>query len=151
MFASFSPERENTLGARWNPPEVPAIYASLSRDGVLAEVEYQLSLEPLRPPVRRTLYEIEVALSSALDVSSPHVLSTLGLSLSDLATTDHAKCQVIGGAVEYLGHDGLLVPSARDSKATNLVIYPNRQTEDYVFRVVAREILFEPDPSSRRR
>jgi RES domain-containing protein len=150
MFANFPPERENTLGARWNPPEVPAIYTSLSRDGVLAEVEYQLSLEPLRPPARRTLYEIGVTLSSVLDISSPHVLSTLGLSHSDLAMTDHAKCQMIGGAVEYLEHDGLLVPSARVSKATNLVIYPNKQTEDYEFRVTAQEILFEPEPSRRR-
>jgi RES domain-containing protein len=145
MFAAYLPERENTLGARWNPPEVPAIYTSLSRDGVLAEAEYQMSMEPLRPLVRRTLYEIGVTLSSVLDLSSPSLLNTLGLSLSDLATTDHTKCQIIGGAVEHLGHDGLLIPSARALAATNLVIYPNRQTADYVFRVISKEVVFEPE------
>jgi RES domain-containing protein len=144
MFANYPPERENTLGARWNPPEVPAIYTSLSRDGVLAEAEYQMGMEPLRPRVRRTLYQIEVTLSSVLDISPPKVLSTLGLSLSDVAAIDHGKCQMIGGAAEYLEHDGLLVPSARASNATNLVIYPNRQTEDYRFQVTSQEVLFEP-------
>jgi RES domain-containing protein len=144
MFAAYLPERENTLGARWNPPEVPAIYTSLSRDGVLAEAEYQMSMEPLRPRVRRTLYEIEVSLSSVLDLSSQSALSVLGLSLSDLATIDHTKCQMVGGAIEHLEHDGLLVPSAR-ALATNLVIYPNRQNEDYTFRVMSQEVVFEPN------
>jgi RES domain-containing protein len=79
------------LAPAGTPPEVPAIYTSLSRDGVLAEAEYQMSMEPLRPRVRRTLYEIEVTLSSVLDISPPKVLSTLGLSLSDLAAIDHAN------------------------------------------------------------
>src|SRR5262249_22598159 len=70
MFADYRPDRENTLGARWNPPGVPAIYTSLSREAVLAEVEHQLSMEPLRPSVRRTLYKIEVSLSSVADLSS---------------------------------------------------------------------------------
>jgi RES domain-containing protein len=69
MFADYPPDRENTLGARWNPPGVPAIYTSLSRDGVVAEAEYQLSMEPLRPKVRRTVYELSVRLSSVLDIN----------------------------------------------------------------------------------
>jgi RES domain-containing protein len=145
MFANFPPDRENIVGARWNPPEVPAIYTSLSREGVLAEAEYQISMEPVRPSVRRTVYEIEVTLSSVLDLSSTNLLKRCGLSLADVASTDHAKCQVVGGAVEHLGHDGLLVLSARGPKATNLVIYPNRQTAQYRFRVASQLIIFEPE------
>src|SRR6267143_1133239 len=100
MFADYPPDRENTLGARWNPPEVPAIYTSLSRDGVLAEAEYQMSLEPLRPPARRTLYAIQVALSSVLDLTSPQLLALVGLSPADLLNVDHTTCQRVGGAVE---------------------------------------------------
>jgi hypothetical protein len=51
-------------------------------------------------------------------------------------------CQRIGGAVEHLGHDGLLVPSARHP-ASNLVIYPNQQTGDYGFVVLSEEIISE--------
>lgn len=103
MFADYRPDRENTLGARWNPPGVPAIYTSLSRDTVLAEVEHQLNLEPLRPSVRRTLYKIEIALSSVLDLSSWTILEALSLSPEGLASIDHAACRKIGGAVEGLG------------------------------------------------
>jgi len=51
---------------------------------------------------------------------------------------EHAACQMIGGAVEWLGHDGLLVPSAR-SEGTNLVIFPNKQTPDYRFEILESE------------
>jgi RES domain-containing protein len=145
MFAAYPPDRENTLGARWNPPEVPAIYTSLSRHTVLAEAEHQLNLEPLRPSVRRTVYKVEVTLSSVLDLSSLTALNAVGLSAEDLATIDHARCQNIGGAVEHLEHDGLLVPSARHTGGANLVIYPNRQTSGYSFKVLDREVIFDPD------
>jgi RES domain-containing protein len=148
MFANYPPNRDNTLGARWNPPEVPAIYTSLSRDTIIAEVEYQISLEPLRPRVRRTVYEIGVALSAMLDLSSPNLLNRLGLSSDDLVSIDHSSCQMIGGAVEHLGHDGLLVASARATGGLNLVIYPNRQTAEDKFEVLAQEIIFDPDQDS---
>jgi RES domain-containing protein len=144
MFASYPPDRENTLGARWNPPEVPAIYTSLARETVIAEAEYQLDMEPLRPPVRRTVYEIGLTLSAVLDLSSRSALGRLGISEHDLGANDHSACQVIGGAVEYLTHDGLLVPSARSPGGVNLVIYPNRQTSEYQFQILGQEIIFEP-------
>ncbi len=145
MFADYRPDRENTLGARWNPAGIPAIYTSLSRDTVLAEVDYQLTMEPLRPSVRRTLYKIEVALSSVLDLSSWAVLETLGLSPQGFAGIDHAPCQKIGEVVAHLEHDGLLVPSARLTSGTNLVIYPNRRAPQYRFRVIESEIIFDPE------
>lgn len=144
MFASYPPERENTLGARWNPPGVAAIYASLERETALAEAEYQIGMEPRRPPVRRTIYRIRVSLQSVLDLSTPERLASLGLQLADLSGIDHAACRRIGGAVESLEHDGLLVPSAR-AGGTNLVIYPNRQGPDYEFRVLGREAIFDPE------
>ena len=145
MFANFPPDRENTAGARWNPPQVPAIYASLSRDGVLAEAEYQIGLEPLRPSAKRTVYKIEVVLSSVLDLSTTKGLRRFGVKAENLVDLHHTACQLIGGAVEHLGHDGLLIPSARHSASSNLVIYPNRQTNDYSFRVVGEEVIFDPE------
>jgi RES domain-containing protein len=149
MFAKYPPERENIGGARWNPPEVPAIYTSLSREAVLAEADYQISMEPLRPTVRRTVYQLEVTLSSVLDLSSPALLQSLGLPPTDVSGIDHASCQRIGGAVEHLGHDGLLVPSARVIKGVNLVIYPNKQTAEYSFRTVAADVIYEPLMAAR--
>ena len=144
MFANYLPERENTLGARWNPPEVPAIYTSRSRDGVLAEAEYQITTEPLRPQVKRTIYQLSVRLSSVLDLTQAGMLAAVGLAPRHLAQIDQTNCQIVGGAVEYLEHDGLLVPSARLPEAINLVIYPNRQSGDYEFRIEGSEIIFDP-------
>jgi RES domain-containing protein len=76
MFANYPPQRENTLGARWNPPQVPAIYTSLSRDGVLVEAQYQIDSEPLRPRVRRTVYKISVRLASVLDLTPQGALAS---------------------------------------------------------------------------
>jgi RES domain-containing protein len=146
MFADYPPERENTLGARWNPAEVPAIYTSLSRDGVIAEADYQIHMEPLRPRVKRTVYQLFVSLSSVLDISQPGMLAAVGLAPRHLAELDHSNCQTVGGAVEYLEHDGLLVPSARLEGAAHLVIYPNRQSENYEIRVQAKEVIFDPVP-----
>jgi len=38
-----------------------------------------------------------------------------------------------------------LVPSARDRRGTNLVIYPNQQTADYEFEVTHAEIIYDPE------
>ena len=149
MFASYSPERENTLGARWNPPEVPAIYTSLARETALAEADYQISMEPLRPVVRRTIYRIQVSLRSVLDLSAPGTLAKLGINEPELAAIDHASCQRIGGAVEWLDNDGLLVPSARITDGVNLAIYPNRQGPSYEFRVLDSEVIYNPQTRPR--
>ena len=143
MFASYRPERENRLGARWNPPDVPAIYASLARETALAEAEHQMDVQPRRPLVRRTIYRINVGLASVLDLSSIQSLRAVGLDAKALADLDHAFCQRVGGAVEWLEHDGLLVPSARGAGA-NLVIYPNQRRSDHEFSVLDAEVVFDP-------
>jgi RES domain-containing protein len=89
---------------------------------------------------KRNSYTIEVALGSVIDLTGERDLMNLGLSDTDLAGDDHAACQLFSGAVEWLGHDGLLVPSAR-ATGTNLVIFPNKQQAGYQFNIVDRKIL----------
>lgn len=146
MFADIPPDHENTQGARWNMPEVPAIYAALARDVVIAESEYQIAAQPRRPKARRTIYRIAIRLRSVLDISAPATMAALGLNREALAAMDMRKCQEIGSSVERLEHDGLIVPSAR-ANGLNLVIYPNRTHEDiYRFDVTDIEVL---DPGLR--
>jgi RES domain-containing protein len=140
MFGDYPPDRENQRGARWNPPETPAIYTSLTRDVALAEAEFQMSLQPIRSAARRTIYTIHVVLASVIDLSDPRSLVALGLSDSDLRALDHRSCQQVGGAIEWMGNDGLLVPSAR-ANGINLVIFPNQQKGDYEFRIAEVEVL----------
>jgi RES domain-containing protein len=138
MFAGVPPDRENTLGARWNPREVAAIYTSLGRETAFAEAEYRISLEPFRPRAERTLYRLKVRLHSVLDLTSRSFLSDLGIDEEVLSGLDLKRCQQVGGAVSWLRHDGLLVPSARHEGA-NLVIFPANQQPAAEFEVLESE------------
>jgi len=143
MFGSYPPDRENLRGARWNPPDIPAIYASISRETALAEAQFQIENQPLVPRARRVLYHLRIRLSSVLDLTVPGILPELGVTLDELRSPDHSMCRSVGGAVEWLGHDGLLVPSAR-ADGVNLVIYPNRQGPGFQFESLRAEEI-EPD------
>ncbi len=137
MFADYPPERENTRGARWNPPQVPAIYLALSRDVALAEAEFQMRSQPVRPKARRTIYRIKVRLSNVLEIADSRLRE---LGVDDITAADHRACQRISGAVERMGSDGLIVSSAR-AKGSNLVIFPNRASDDYLFEVLDADVI----------
>ncbi|MGH7564742.1 MAG: RES domain-containing protein [Gemmatimonadota bacterium] len=133
VFESTPPLRPNTLGARWSPPGVEALYCSLGRAAAEAELEYLAGRQPVPIRKRRTLYELDVRLSLVVDLQDLSALEPLGFKRSDLlADDDHALSRHIGDAVFWLECGGLLVPSAR-IEATNLVIFiNNQQRDDYV-------------------
>ncbi len=140
MFGSHRPARGNTAGARWNEPPLEAIYASCERETALAEAEYYLAAYPVRPKAKRVLYTIRVSLQNVLDLTAPDVLDRLGISSAVLQDDDHSPCRLIGNATNWLGHDGLLVPSARRVGGTNLVIYQqDLSTSD--FEILAEEVI----------
>jgi RES domain-containing protein len=122
MFGLNEPTHANTHGARWNDTGLAAIYTSCERETALAEAEYYISLQPLRPRATRTLYTVRVSLKNVIDLTAPDLLPQLGITDAARASPDHASCRTIAAAVNWLGHDGLLVPSAR-RRGTNLVIY----------------------------
>lgn len=137
MLADIPPERINTRGARWNPPDVGAIYTSFSRDAALAEASYYLSLQnpPLR--VRRTIYRIRVTLHRVTEIRELAMLGRFGVRLDE---PEVLACQRVGGAVAKLGRDGLIVPSARHPGGLNLVIYPGEgELATDAFEVIGSE------------
>lgn len=144
MFGPNEPAHANTHGARWNDSGLAAIYASCERETALAEAEYYISLQPLRPKAKRTLYTIRVSLKNVIDLSAPDVLPALGITDAVLAGPDHGPCRTIGGAVNWLGHDGLLVPSARRRGGTNLVIY-QQDPSATEFDVINSEVIAPDD------
>jgi RES domain-containing protein len=132
MFGDNLPERENTMGARWNPSEVPAIYTSLEAATAEAEGDYQIAMQPLKPKAERRIHRIRVRLNSVLDLRDPAILAQLQIDPELFGSAEPFRCQEIGGAIAHLGHDGLLTPSAR-SNGTNLTIFPSNKTETYEF------------------
>lgn len=144
MFADYPPDLENTQGARWNPPEVPAIYLSLQPETALAEAEYSIAVQPVPPRIKRTLYRIAVDLQSVirLDLGT---LAALGVTESELRSSNMATCQAVGDAAAWLRLDGIIVPSVR-AEGENLVVYPNNRAPDGEFTVLDMEIIADPTP-----
>jgi RES domain-containing protein len=140
MFGSHPVGRSNTEGARWNVPGLGAIYASCERETALAEADYYISLQPLRPRAMRMLYTIHVSLKNVIDLTTTHLLSRLGITADVLSSIDQSPCRTIGAAVNWLGHDGLLAPSARRHGGTNLVIY-HQDLATSAFVVTDEEII----------
>lgn len=132
MFGENQPAKENTVGARWNPPEVPAIYTSLQPAIAQAEGDYHIAMQPLRPKAERRIHRIQINLASVLDLQDWSLLEYLGIDRKEFTSTEPPRCKEVGGSVAHLGHDGLLVPSAR-SDGGNLVIFPDNKTGTYEF------------------
>jgi RES domain-containing protein len=139
-FADNPPDIPNGRGARWNPPGVSALYMSLDRDTALAEADHHIAVQPLRPRAKRTLHTLDVKLGSVLDLTDLEFLASLGVSRESLEGDDHSACRSVGGAAAYLGHDGILVPSARHS-GVNLVIFTDNLEPDGVVRVRDAELI----------
>jgi len=139
VLGESAPLGANTRGARWNPPDVSALYTSLDRDTAIAEGDFILSLQQVRPSVTRWIVQIQVTLQRVMEVDEV-TLQELGVSRDVLEALDHTSCSEIGGAVHWLGLEGLIVPSAR-WPGQNLVIYIGHQDPDGVFEVVGRELL----------
>jgi RES domain-containing protein len=140
MLADYPPERENTVGARWNPPEIGAIYTSESAEIAIAEVTYHLNQQPrpVRRDLKKTVYEINVELAAVVDLEDviPH-LERAGIPQHLLVGNDLSTSQAIGKTVTWLDRDGLFVPSAR-ARGKNLVIYPAySKSASYRFEVVS--------------
>ncbi len=146
MFGANPPARSSTTGWRWNPAMVEAIYTSCERETALAEAEYYIAQQPNRPKAKRTLYTIRVSLSTVADLRAAELLQKLGITLDILRSTDYSACQTIGRAVRWLGHYGLLVPSARRDSGTNLVIF-QQDLSTAEFDVMREEVI-APDERS---
>jgi RES domain-containing protein len=144
MLGDYPPERENRVGARWNPPDLAAIYTSSQAATAVAEVEYHLAQQPLplKRTLKKTLYTIGVELGAVVDIATvlPQ-LAKAGVAREQLLGTSWHNSQDIGRLVTWFGHDGLWVPSARGD-GSNLVIFPSRaNSETYRFEVVEQKEL----------
>jgi hypothetical protein len=69
------------------------------------------------------------------------VLEDLGLH-SSIGSADMSMCQQIGGAVQWLDHDAMLVPSAR-ADGWNLIIFAARRRPSSIFEVIGSELIEE--------
>ena len=141
VLGDTDPFQPNTRGARWNPPDTAALYTSLERTTVLAELDHVRHLQT--PALRRELFvvhTIRTRVTRMLDLTDRTLLHTLGVGDAELSSDDRTPCRRVGGAAAWLGHDGILVPSARADGA-NLVVFVNLQKPDLPLELIGSERL----------
>lgn len=127
LLGSAPPELANVSGARWNPPGTSALYTSLAESTAKAEGDHLIAMQPVPPRASRTIYELDVSIVSLLDLTDETRLAAIGIAEEDFESIPWEPCQRVGGGVAWLGHDGLLIPSVRDSAGSNLVIFTANQ------------------------
>jgi len=139
VLGARNPLLANTTGARWNPRDTAALYASLERGTVLAELDHLRSIQT--PPTRRSAYRlhlIRVRVDRMLDLRELGLLESMGVGPAELAADDYSSCQGVGGAAAWLGVDAVLVPSAR-IEGNNLVVFTDKQDPDAPLELVSTE------------
>lgn len=112
--------------ARWDPGTFDVPYASLKREGALAEIYFHLTRQPVFPSkIRSMLYRIEVKTRRTLRIADLGALEALGVSRDSYSGLSYERTQEIGDAAAFLGFDGILAPSAR-WPCQNLVLFLDR-------------------------
>lgn len=139
-FGDNPPDKPNARGARWNPAGVEAIYTSLERSVALAEADYQIAAQPLRPRAKRTLHRMRVQLGAVLILTDAAVLLTLGIDEAAIAGSSYETCQAVGLAAVSLQCDAIIVPSAR-SPGHNLVILLDQVGNDFRLELLESEVV----------
>jgi len=121
-IGNIDPLVPNSRGARWNPPDVDALYCAMTAVGAEAEMASVMARQsvPIKRPLRT--HRLSIHLSDVIDLREPGALSTHGYSLEVLTDVAWDVPQRLGGAGAWLGIGGLIVPSARHSDG-NLVVY----------------------------
>ena len=135
---SLDPLASSTSGGRWMPSSVAGVlYTSLARDGSLAEISFYWSRMTPRPTKPVMLHTLGVAAHRTLKLVRAD-LAALGVPERDYATINLPRTQQIGAAVEFLGCDGLIAPSARWT-CDNLVLFPGSLGADATLEVLSSE------------
>ena len=133
-------------GNRWDDGTFEVLYTSLSRDGALTEMKFHLGKgQPVIPSkIRYRLHELHVRVNGVLDLTSPDVLSSVGIDLKNFGRLpyldrrgEYEACQQVAETAHFLGSDdssdpsGILVPNARH-ESQNLVLFADYVKPDEI-------------------
>lgn len=134
----LDPLAPSTRGGRWAQPGGAAVLnSSLDRDGALAEISFHWGrLTPL-PSKPAALHRLRAKVAKALHLIEAD-FQILGVDPAEYRSPNYRRTQEIGAAVAFLGHDGLIVPSAR-WPCENLVIMMDNHDLNNELSVVSTE------------
>lgn len=146
----FSGKGAARTGGRWNRVGIETVYASLdvltaTKEAYQNFIIYKLPLSSIRP---RVMAGAEVVLSKVLDITDASIRRKLGFTREDLvnedwrgiqAAGDESWTQTIGRGCVQSGFEGILVPSARNPKGKNIVLFPQNFTAACKLQIIAAE------------
>jgi RES domain-containing protein len=153
----LSGEGAARYGGRWNRPGLDAVYASLDVITATSEayqcfLSYGFSLSAIRP---RVTAGATAKLTVVCDLTDKTIRRRIGFTLDDLLDEDwqgiqaagqESWTQAIGRGCRSAGFEAILVPSARNRRGKNIVIFPNRLRRDSRLAGLASKDL-PPHPS----
>jgi RES domain-containing protein len=125
-------------GGRWDDRTFDVLYTSETREAAVKERRFHLYQGQPIPPskIRYELFELRVSLQAAMVFGSLDDLAALGLEVARYGQLsyleriqEYPRSQEIAEGSLFLGADGILVPSARDPRSKNLVIFCDQDTK----------------------
>lgn len=119
----------STGNGRWDLRAFNVLYTSLDPAGAMAEIEYNLSLQPVFPSrLRSVVQQLHIRASSVMRFDTLEELGLLGLTPSEYSKPLCEQTRRIGDAAAFLGCDALIAPSARWN-CLNLVCFTDAMSE----------------------
>lgn len=144
VWADGSPiQGSSSARGRWNSPEgqFEILNTSLAADGADAEFEAFWSLFEQRPDRRALNWKLQVRLWRVVELGFEE-LGQLGVRQTDYRRRNYSRTQEISDGLNYLGCDGLIVPSARYD-CNNLIVYMQNLSRDCILEEVeSKEFLW---------
>ena len=124
-------------GGRWDDGTLDVLYTSETRTAALTERKFHLYQGQPIPPskVRYELFELRVSLKTVVRIPDLDALAAIGFEVGSFGQLsyvqrerEYPRSQEIAEACAFLGADGLLVPSARESSSKNLIVFCEQET-----------------------
>ena len=144
VFEGTDVLRANIRGARWNSPEVEALYCSLQSRTAAAEIDHLINRQPVPIRTPRLTHQLSVTLARVADLRNLEALKSCGITSEMVMGEDLSTPQRVGGAVAWLQCAGILIPSARDP-GDNLVVFVNNMAPTDGIEAVFQEV-YLPKP-----
>lgn len=135
--------RDPALGSpslsRWCNGRFDVLYASMQRNGAIAEIHALLSLQPVFPSKGQWFaHKLEVAASQSLRLVDLAILARLGVDVARYTDRNYDHTQEIADTAYFLGFDGVIAPSAR-WECLNAMLFTDRLAPDQI-------VISEADP-----
>jgi RES domain-containing protein len=121
----------SAVGGRWDDQTFDVLYTSTKADCAIAEMYFHVSRgQPVIPSrVGYRLFELRISLASCLRIATLTELSSLGLQTTSYGQLSYSereqeypRTQEIAEAAQFIGRDGLIVPSAR-AEWPNVIVF----------------------------